>query len=111
MLGRGLSIVVSVGLMSLTGSSAEARPTKIVLIAGKPSHGPGEHEFNAGTILLTDCLKKMKGIEPVMVKGGWPEDESVFEGARAVVFYMDGGSGHPMIQTKERIALMKKLMD
>ena len=26
--------------------------TKIVLIAGRPSHGPGEHEFNAGTKLL-----------------------------------------------------------
>lgn len=109
--GVGLRIALSVGLISLTGLSAEAQPTKIVLIAGKPSHGPGEHEFNAGTILLTYCLKKMKGVEPVMVKGGWPEDESIFDGAEAVVFYMDGGSGHPMIQTKERMALMKKLMD
>ncbi len=88
-----------------------AEPTKIVLIARKPSHGPGEHEFNAGTIILSDSLKKVKGMEPVMVRGGWPDDESVFEGAKAVVFYMDGGIGHPMIQTKERMALMKRLMD
>ena len=30
------------------------------MVAGTPSHGKGAHEFNAGTILLTDCLKKMK---------------------------------------------------
>ena len=32
-----------------------ASPAKIVLIAGKPSHGPGQHEFNAGTLLLEKC--------------------------------------------------------
>ncbi len=26
----------------------DAADKKIVLVAGKPSHGPGEHEFNAG---------------------------------------------------------------
>src|SRR5438046_160693 len=83
--------------------AALAADTEIVLIAGRPSHGPGEHEFNAGTTILADCLKKVSGIDAVIVRGGWPADESVFEGAKAVVFYMDGGSGHPMIQTKERM--------
>jgi type 1 glutamine amidotransferase len=97
---------------TLFGASAPAAgQAKIVLIAGRPSHGPGDHEFNAGTMILVDCLKRVKGVEPVMVRGGWPEDESVFDGAKSVVFYMDGGSGHPMIQTKERMALMKRLMD
>lgn len=85
--------------------------TKIVLIAGRPSHGPGEHEFNAGTKLVEKCLKEIPGIEPVFVAGGWPADESVFEGAKAVFFFMDGGSGHPMIQTKQRMDTMRKLMD
>ena len=31
-----------------------AGPTKIVLVSGKPSHSHGEHEFNAGVLLL-DC--------------------------------------------------------
>lgn len=85
--------------------------TKIVLIAGRPSHGPGEHEFNAGTKLVEKCLKEIPGIEPVFVAGGWPADESVFEGANAVFFFMDGGSGHPMIQNKQRMETMRKLMD
>ena len=29
---------------------------KMVLVAGTPSHGPGDHEFNAGTLLLKNCL-------------------------------------------------------
>ena len=75
-----------------------AGTSKIVLVAGKPSHGPEQHEFNAGTMLLEKCLRQNSGVEPVMVKGGWPENESVFDGASALVFYMDGGEGHPMIE-------------
>ena len=88
-----------------------AATTKIVLIAGRPSHGPGDHEFNAGTKLLVKCLKEIPGIEPVFVAGGWPEDESVFEGAKAVVFFMDGGGGHPMIQGDRLEDVLRRLMD
>ena len=81
-----------------TASLFAASPAKIVLVAGKPSHGHAEHEFIAGTLLLEKCLRQNAGVEPVVVTGGWPQDESVFDGARALVFYMDGGEGHPMIQ-------------
>jgi type 1 glutamine amidotransferase len=83
---------------------------KIVLIAGRPSHGKGEHEFNAGMKLLTRCLKEVPGVNPVFVGGGWPSDESVFDGAKAVVFFMDGGGGHPIIQG-DHLSKIKKLMD
>jgi len=88
-----------------------AEPAKIVLVAGNPSHGPGQHEFNAGILLLEKCLRQNKDVEPVIVKGGWPESESVFDGARALVFYLDGGARHPMIQNNRLQtigALMKK---
>lgn len=105
------SIVCVLAQITATAGPARVADTKVVLIAGRPSHGPGEHEFNAGTKILVECLKNVKRINPVFVAGGWPEDESVFEGARAVVFYMDGGSGHPMIQGKHRLDLMKGLME
>jgi hypothetical protein len=60
--------------------SAEPVPTeskRIVLIAGKPSHPPRMHEFNAGVQLLSECLKN-SGL-PVAVDislNGWPKDES-----------------------------------
>src|SRR5437773_10907135 len=78
-----------------------ASPAKIVMVAGTPSHGPGQHEFNAGTLLLEKCLRQNKGVETVVVKGGWPQDEKTFDGASAIVLYMDGGAKHPLIMRSE----------
>ena len=87
-----------------------AQPVKIVLVAGKPSHGAGDHEFNAGVLLLEKMLRQNKDIETVVVRGGWPDDEKVFDGAKAVFFYMDGGDRHPFL-TGNRMDTMKRLMD
>ena len=69
---------------ALSGSSlaksADGRP-KLVLIAGKPSHPPRMHEFNAGVKLLTKCLQEgAPGLEIVPVFNGWPADEKTFQG-------------------------------
>jgi type 1 glutamine amidotransferase len=86
-----LFAVLSLGML------AAAPPARIVLIAGRPSHPAGAHEFNAGMILLEKCLRQNSGVQTVLVKGGWPTDNGVFEGARTLVFYMDGGAQHPML--------------
>lgn len=95
-------------LLALSSAFAAA-PAKIVLVAGTPSHGPGEHEFNAGTLLLEKCLRQNKGVETVVVTGGWPADESVFDGAQSIVLYMDGGAKHPLL-VGNRLETMGKLM-
>jgi type 1 glutamine amidotransferase len=69
---------------------------KIVLVAGKRSHGPGDHEFFAGTAILMDMLKQTPGVFPVMARDGWPKNENIFKGAKSIVFYMDGRNGHPI---------------
>jgi len=97
-------------ILSLSITALGAEPIKIVLVAGTPSHPPGSHEFNAGSMLLEKCLRQNKDIEPVVVKGGWPEDVKVFDGARAIVFYMDGRVRHPIVQ-ENRLELLGKLMD
>ena len=84
--------------LAFLAPAARGDDAKIVLIAGKPSHPRGAHEFNAGMKLLAKCLDDVPGVAPVFVAGGWPADESVFDGAKAVVFFMDGGGGHPIIQ-------------
>jgi type 1 glutamine amidotransferase len=83
---------------------------KIVLVAGSPSHGPGEHEFFAGTAILYKMLKQNPGVAPVFCRDGWPKNEGVFKGAKAVLFYMDGRSGHPIIKNN-RMELVQKLID
>ncbi|MBI3117646.1 MAG: ThuA domain-containing protein [Candidatus Hydrogenedentes bacterium] len=93
------TVLCGVLLGALGAFSAAAQDDKkIVLIAGRPSHGPGEHEFNAGMMLIEQRLKNVPGVEALLVKGGWPEDVAVFDGAAALVFYMDGGGGHPILQ-------------
>ncbi len=89
---------------------ADPNLTKIVLVAGRQSHGPGDHEFFAGCAILMNLLQKTPGIFPVMARDGWPKDPKTFEGAKAVVFYMDGGNGHPIIQ-QNHMEVVHKLMD
>src|SRR5262249_17286681 len=89
---------------------ADPNLTKIVLVAGHQSHGPGEHEFFAACSVLMKLLPETPGVFPVMARDGWPKDPRTFEHAKSVVFYMDGGGGHPIIQ-KEHREVVQKLMD
>src|SRR5580704_6698819 len=89
---------------------ADFKGKKIVLVAGRKSHGPGEHEFFAGTAILMNLLKQTPGIWPVMARDGWPKDEKLFDTADAVVMYMDGGGGHPAIKP-EHMAVIQKQLD
>jgi len=78
--------------------SLHAAEKKIVLIAGRPSHGPGEHEFRAGCLLFKKCLDAVPGVTSVVYSNGWPNRAETFDGADAVLIYADGGAGHPAIQ-------------
>ena len=83
---------------------------KVVMVAGKPSHGAGEHEFRAGTILLKKCLdENAPQVLAVPYFNGWPADPTAFDNADAIMLYMDGGSNHPAIQ-RTRLAEIDRLM-
>jgi len=83
---------------SLTAPALAAAPNKkLVLLAGSPSHGPGEHEFNAGTKLLQKCLTGYEGLETSFHTGGWPKDEQVLESADAILCFADGNARHPFV--------------
>ncbi len=79
--------------------SAWGKPTwKIVFVAGTPSHGPGEHEYRAGCLLLQKCLATVPGVHSVVYSNGWPADPHAFDGADAIVLSMDGGANHALIK-------------
>jgi type 1 glutamine amidotransferase len=88
----------------------DAKLAKIVLVAGTPSHGPGDHEFFAGTAILYKMLKQNPGVWPVFCKGGWPTDPKVLDGAKCLMLYMDGRGGHPILREK-RMDLVQGLID
>ena len=82
----------------------------VVFVAGRDSHGFGSHEHGGGCRYLAATLEKgLPGIKTRVHAGGWPKDSSIFDGADAVVLYMDGGGGHPVNRHLEEVdKLMKK---
>jgi type 1 glutamine amidotransferase len=72
---------------------------KVVLTAGTPSHGPGEHEHNAGIQLLHQCLQGQEGVLSAYYLNGWPKDPTAYDNADAILIYCDGGGGHVFVQS------------
>lgn len=86
--------------------------TLVVLIAGKPSHGPGAHEHNAGVQLFAKCLAQgAPQIETrVHLNAEWPSPETLAQ-ADTILIYADGGGGHPALKDdrlKQLDAQMKR---
>jgi len=100
-----VSFVLGIGL-----TDAQAAAKNLVLIAGRPSHPPGMHEFRAGCLLLQQCLSGVRGLQTTVYTNGWPSSDSLLEKADAIVIYADGGGGHPAIQG-ERRQLLQRLID
>jgi type 1 glutamine amidotransferase len=104
------SLLFAFALSLLFSLTAIAADKKIVFIAGKPSHAPGDHEHRAGCLLLQKCLADIPGLKTVVVSNGFRSDESVFEGASSIVIFADGGGGHPAVQG-DNLKILGKYMD
>ncbi len=85
---KTICFAACVALLFVSTSFAET--TRILFLAGGRSHASGDHEFNAGCLLLAKALNEQSGldVEATVIKG-WPEDESVFEGVDAIIIYSD----------------------
>ena len=85
----GAARLLAASLLMLAQAHAA---NKIVFLAGGKSHGPGEHEFRAGCMLLAKALNESGLDVQAEVHSGWPADEKVLDGAKALVIYADGTS-------------------
>ena len=105
---RRVLLASLIAAASLIPAAPEAADVRLVLIAGRPSHPAGMHEFRAGAMLLQKALASVPGVRADVYTMGWPttksaegaviDDNSVFERADAVFIFADGGKGHPAIQ-------------
>ena len=104
---RTLTIITALGGMTLQA----ADPIKIVLVAGtvKEVDRPGHHDYLGGCRLMQALLGQTEGVEAALVTEGWPSDESVFEGAKAIVFYTDGAGKQAYLESPERVAVIEEL--
>lgn len=69
---------------------------KICFFAGNRSHGFGNHEHNAGNILLGERLKEHYGdkVLTAYYKDGWPADPTAMHNADAIIMFCTGGKSH-----------------
>ncbi len=76
-----------------------ADKAKVLLVAGKKSHGYNAHEHNAGSLLLAKMLNESgRKINASVYHNeenpGWPTDKKLLKGIDSVVIYCDGGQRH-----------------
>ena len=93
----------------LAATALEAADRTVLLIAGPPSHGPGEHEHNAGVQLLARSLADVPKLKTRVALNGWPADPAVADGVDALLVLSDGGRRHPALG--ERLAVVGSLME
>jgi hypothetical protein len=114
---RPVAFVFACAVVAVTSFAVHGADKQLIIISGKPSHGPGEHEFRAGSLLLQKALAGVKGLNVQVITGGWPtktldgvavDDPAALDQADAVLLYSDGGSGNPAIQ-KDRIKVLDAL--
>jgi hypothetical protein len=105
---RWITPVTAAILLFSAGPVLRGADKRIVLIAGRPSHPPGMHEFRAGCLLMQKALSGVPGLKVDVYTNGWPsktgadgataDDNDALKGADAILIYADGGGGHPAIQ-------------
>ena len=110
------AIILAIATIAMLPAQTPGK--RIVLIAGKPSHPPGMHEFRAGCLLFQKALASVPGITVDVYDMGWPsktgddgtrvDDNSALEKADAVLIYADGGKNHPGIQS-DRLKILNAL--
>ena len=115
---RRFTIAVVVAAAAVATVPAQSTSKRIVLIAGRPSHPPGMHEFRAGCLLFQKALASVPGLTVDVYDMGWPaktgddgaraDDNAALEKADAILIYADGGSRHPAIES-ERLKLLNAL--
>lgn len=94
-------------ILAFLASCAYSADKQILMLAGKPSHGPGQHEHNAGTLLLTKWINTVKGVHATAIlNGAWPDDKAL-DSADAIFIFCDGSEGHLAFQPGREAAIAK----
>lgn len=95
-------------------AAAGAAP-KIVLIAGRKSHGPGDHEYERSVEYLKLCLQN-SNLPKARIEAhfdGWPADVSTLDDAATIVLISDGcdhkRQDHPFL-VGDRMRVLERQM-
>lgn len=79
-------------------SAQSSNQKRLVIIAGTPSHKAGEHEYNAGALLMKKWLAASPDLSVTVCLNGWPTDTTLLTRADGIVLFMDGKQGHLVLK-------------
>jgi type 1 glutamine amidotransferase len=119
---RTLTLVLLILAAFTTLARAADPPRKIVLIAGKKSHGPegnGIHDYNWSARLLKLMLDRSNIKDRIKVEyhlNGWPADDKTLDDAATIMIISDGRDGDKFsealhLESPARVERVQKLMD
>lgn len=115
---RGLVLYSLLLAGSFALAEDPAAPRKIVLIAGKKSHGPGAHDYERTMRLFKVMLDNSNVADRVRVEvheNGWPADETTLDDADTIIFNSDGRDGDKFSDVPfvvgERMQVIQKQID
>lgn len=114
-----LASAVLMAVAALAGEQAPPARKKVVLIAGKKSHGPegnGIHDYPWSVRLLKVMLDNSNVKEKLRVEfhlDGWPKDPVTLDDADTIMVISDGRDGDkyeeaPHLQSEARVAAVEK---
>jgi hypothetical protein len=107
-------IVALVGILTQGLFAADATPKRVVVVAGKKSHGPvgnGIHDYGWSARLIKVMLDNSNVRDRVVTEfflDGWPEETTALERADTILVISDGRDGDlfeetPFLATEERV--------
>ena len=102
--------LAALALSVMSAFAADVPKKQVLLLAGKPSHGPGQHEHNAGVLLLKKCLDE-SGLpveSTAHLNAEWPSTGEL-AAADTIVIYCDGGKGHVILKNDHLTQLAKEM--
>ncbi|SOD99337.1 ThuA domain-containing protein [Spirosoma fluviale] len=97
-ISRLVACLVLLSLSSLRANSQPSGQKRLVIIAGTPSHKAGEHEYNAGALLMKKWLANSPDMSVTVCLNGWPTDTTLLARADGIVLFMDGKQGHLVLK-------------
>lgn len=98
-----MKIRLLIALLVYAASVFAETPKSVLLVAGKPSHGPGEHEFPAGCDVLAKALNDSGlNLKASVHYESWPQDEHLAK-VDAVVVYCDGNRDHLLLGREDKL--------
>ena len=92
-----------------------AEVKKIVFIAGRKSHGPGEHDYEEGLKILKETIEKQQDlvVDVELHVKGWVQNENTLEDADTIVVYCDGSDhsvpNHPLLVDNRMVTLERQM--